>query len=74
MDLLSSDLSAVPRGPGEHHRLVVVEHDVLPAELDIVVSAQITLAPLWRGSERGIERVRKRLQVYSEVSVLIIIL
>lgn len=46
VDLLSSDLSAVPRGSGKHHRLVVMEHDVLPAELDIVVSLQITLAPL----------------------------
>lgn len=51
--VLSSDLSAVPRGPREHHRLVVVEHDVLPAKVDVFLSLQITLAPLCRR-----ERVR----------------
>lgn len=46
--VLSFDLSAVSRGSREDHRLVIVEYDVLSAKLDILVSLQITLAPLCR--------------------------
>lgn len=43
--VLSFDFSAVARGCGVHHRLLVVEYNVLSAKLDVLVPVQIALAP-----------------------------
>lgn len=46
--ILSFDLSAVSWGSRVDHRLVIVEYNVLSAKFDILISLQITLAPLCR--------------------------